>query len=67
MHVRREHLRLMDQHLIGSRTPPPFPQKEATFTLEQEWADMRLQPCPLMVMGFTGKQILKYIKFFLKT
>lgn len=30
------------------------PHKKATFTLEEVWVDVRLQPCSLMEMGYTG-------------
>lgn len=52
--VSRELLRLMDQHLMGSRYP--LPTKKG-YTLEEKWADLRLQPCPLMKTGFTGLQL----------
>lgn len=39
----------------GQQVPRLFPRKkEATFPLEEEWVDIRLQPCPLMEIGFTG-------------
>lgn len=52
--VRRELLRLMDQHPVGSTYSPPLPTKKATSTLEEEWAVIRLQLCPLMETGITG-------------
>lgn len=54
MHVSGEHLRFMDQHLMGSRYSSSLPTKKAIFPLEEEWVDVKLQPRPLMEMGFKG-------------
>lgn len=51
MHVRREHLRLMDQHLMGSRTPPPFPQKGYIHS------GARVGGCKTAAMSFDGDGI----------
>lgn len=34
--------------------PLSIPRKKAIFPLEKEWADIRLQLCPLMETGFTA-------------
>lgn len=54
--VSGELLRLMDQHLVGSRYSPlpPHTKKNSTFTVEKEGADVRLQLCALKETGITG-------------
>lgn len=64
-HVRREHLRLMDRYLMGSRHSPSRHRHhqrsiKAPSTAEKEWAYVRLLTCPLKEMGFTGRQMLRY-------
>ena len=41
-------LRLMDQHPVGTPPPTSPPKKKDAFTVEEEWADVRPPPRPLM-------------------
>lgn len=60
-HVRREHLRLMDRYLMGSRHSPSRHRFiKAPSTAEKEWADVRRLTCPLKEIEFTGRQMLRY-------
>lgn len=60
MHVSGEHLRFMDQHLMGSGYYPSLPpslhpqeKKEGYIPPREEWADMSAA-MSLMEMGFTA-------------